>query len=426
MVALACVRGSRILKNLAENGSARIEPFGWVQWPENDDFSEQLMRVMSSAQEGGSTVSECLGAATRIDPRDDESWYREWKKTADDNRKRGNLAFRDGHARTAQGHWLRATNYYRTALRFLAPGDSRKAAAVEQMQRCGRNYVGNLTQPGEAVEIPWSGDDVLQGYFLPAAGPVNRAPVVICVGGTDYFKEEHLLGMPGYAHDRAMSLLIVDLPGQGYRQSDGRLGGSGIEWAISSCVDFLIARDDVDQRRIAIFGLGVGASFATRAAALDQRFAAAVCDGGIWDLQERAFAISRFGAGDRSPSIGATIREHRANSIVRRIKCPILVAQGRHDGLDLGDVAKLCSALREQGVAIHLKRFAASPIDIDNSALGQEDIFDWISNRLDAGTTASRDRPAQVTPVSNVSRMDFGSRLNRRRRASKWPSPGAS
>ena len=204
-----------------------------------------------------------------------------------------------------------------TALRFLAPGDVRKAGVVEQMQRCARNYVGHLTPAGEAVEIPWSGDDVLQGYFLPAPGPAHRAPVVICVGGTDYFKEEHLLGMPGYAHDRGMSLLIVDLPGQGYGHSDRSLGRGGIEWAISSCVDVLIAREDVDERKLAIFGLGVGASFATRAAALDHRFAAAVCDGGIWDLHERAFTIGRFGSGGRPQSIGATIRQiqrrqHRA------------------------------------------------------------------------------------------------------------------
>ena len=383
------------------------------------------MRVMSAAEEGGSTVSECLGAARRIDPRDDESWYREWKKIADDNRKRGNLAFRDGHARTAQSNWLRATNYYRTALRFLAPGDLRNAGVVEQMQRCGRDYVANLTPAGEAVEIPWSGDDVLQGYFLPAAGPAHRAPVVICVGGTDYFKEEHLLGMPGHAHDRAMSLLIVDLPGQGYGQADRRLGGAGMEWAISSCVDFLISRDDVDQDRIAIFGVGIGASFATRAAALDHRFAAAVCDGGIWDLRERAFAIGRFGAA-RSASIGTTIRQYTAESIARRIKCPILVAHGQHDWLDAGDVARYCNALKAQGVAIQLKRFAASAADVDNSALGHEDIFDWIANRLDdAGTTAGSG-PARATPVSNISRIDFGSRLSRRRRASKSPSPGAS
>jgi hypothetical protein len=260
-----------------------------VPWPENDDFSAQLMRVMSAAQEGGSTISECLSASARIDPRDAESWYSEWKKIGDDNRKRGNLAFRDGHARTALSNWLRAMNYYRTALWVMAPGDVRKAGLVEQMQRCARNYIDIVTPKGESVEIPWSGEDVLQGYFLPAA-PAQRAPVVMCIGGTDYFKEEHLLGMPGYARDRGMSLLVVDLPGQGYSQLDRSLGQGGVEWAISSCVDFLIERQDVDQRKLAIFGIGIGASFATTAAAVDQRFAAAVCDGGIWDLHERAFA----------------------------------------------------------------------------------------------------------------------------------------
>jgi dienelactone hydrolase len=390
-----------------------------VQWPENDDFSMQLMRVMSAAQEGGSTISECLGAATRIDPRDDESWYREWKKIADDNRKRGNLAFHNGHARTAQSNWLRATNYYRTALRVLAPDDFRKAGVVEQMHRCARNYVDNLAPAGEAVEIPWAGDNVLQGYFLPAPWPAHRAPVVICVGGTDYCKEEHLHGMPRYAHERGMSLLIVDLPGQGFGESDHGLGRSALEWAISSCVDFLIAREDVDERKLAIFGLGVGASFATRAAALDHRFAAAVCDGGIWDLHERALTIGRFGSGARSASIGANIRKYSRDSIARGIKCPILVAQGQHDWLEAGDVAKFCNALKGQGVEINVKSFAASNADIDDPALGNEYIFDWISNRLDAGRTAVCPQALQTVMVSNVARVNFRSRLNRQRPASK-------
>jgi dienelactone hydrolase len=411
---------------LAADGSPRAEPFGWVQWPENDDFSMQLMQVMSAAQEGGSTISECLGAATRIDPRDDESWYREWKKVADDNRKRGNLAFHNGHAKTAQSNWLRATNYYRTALQVLAPDDLRKAGVVEQMHRCARNYVDNLTPAGAAVEIPWSGDGVLQGYFLPAPWPAHRAPVVICIGGTDYCKEEHLLGMPRYAHDRGMSLLIVDLPGQGYGQSGHGLGRGAIEWAISDCVDFLIARDDVDERKLAIFGLGVGASFATRAAALDHRFAAAICDGGIWDLHERAFAIGRFGIGAYSTSIEANIKRYSRDSIARGIKCPILVAKGQHDWLEAGDVAKYCNALKGHGVEINVQGFAASSADIDDPALGNENIFDWISNCLSAGGTAACAQPLQSAMASNVSRVNFRSPLNRRRPASKWPSPGAS
>ena len=45
-----------------------------MQWPDNEDYSLQFMRVLGSAQEGGSTVSECFLAASRIVPGDDESW----------------------------------------------------------------------------------------------------------------------------------------------------------------------------------------------------------------------------------------------------------------------------------------------------------------------------------------------------------------
>ena len=56
------------------------DPRGWMQWPGNEDFSFQFMRVLGAAQDGGSTVSECLLAASGIDPNHEESWYRQWKK----------------------------------------------------------------------------------------------------------------------------------------------------------------------------------------------------------------------------------------------------------------------------------------------------------------------------------------------------------
>jgi hypothetical protein len=66
----------------------RFEAGGWVHWPDNEDDGLEFMRVLGSAQEGGSTVSECFLAATRIVPGDDESWHREWKALADANKER--------------------------------------------------------------------------------------------------------------------------------------------------------------------------------------------------------------------------------------------------------------------------------------------------------------------------------------------------
>ena len=351
-----------------------------MQWPASEDYSFQFMQLLGAAQDGGSTVSECFLAASGIIPGDDESWYREWKKLADASMERGNHALRKGHGRTASSNWLRALNYSRAAQVFLGSEDPRHAQVVADMQACSRLYL-RTAGAGEAVEIAWADGDTLQGYFLPApqSGP---SAVAICFGGLGQFKEEFLHSLPRYAHGRGLSLLLIDLPGQRSAASqDPRLGRYDIETAISGWVDYLTARDDVDPQRIAIFGDGLGAALATRGASLDDRFAAAVCDAGIWDLHERAF-LAGSAAGGKRP-----FDQLCSNSIARNIRCPILVTIGEHDWLDAGHVTGCCQALRAAGLAIDLKIFAAAetaaaPAHMDNPTIGYEFIFDWIADRL--------------------------------------------
>lgn len=107
-----------MLRNL-DASSGRYEPFGWMHWPDNQDYGLQFMRILGAAQEGASTISECFLTATRITPGDDESWYREWKKIGQTSRVRGDIAFQRGHTETAKSNWLRASNYFRSAELFL-------------------------------------------------------------------------------------------------------------------------------------------------------------------------------------------------------------------------------------------------------------------------------------------------------------------
>jgi hypothetical protein len=96
--------------------------------PENEDYSAQFMRVLGTAQEGGSTVFECLPTARRFTPGDNESWYREWKRIADANKVRGDRALAEGYIQTAQSNWLRASNYFRSAEYLLDAHDRRRAS----------------------------------------------------------------------------------------------------------------------------------------------------------------------------------------------------------------------------------------------------------------------------------------------------------
>src|SRR5438105_15241469 len=84
----------------------------WAYWPGREDLSIEFTRLLGASQEGGATVAECFTTASRIDFSDDQSWYREWKKTADASFKRGNDALGGGHLLTARSMWVRAIGYY--------------------------------------------------------------------------------------------------------------------------------------------------------------------------------------------------------------------------------------------------------------------------------------------------------------------------
>ena len=133
----------------------------WFQWPENEEYSLQFMRVLASAQEGASTISECFFTARLISPGDDQSWYDAWKKVADANKARGNESFEQGGLNAATGNWLRASNYYRTAGVFLESKDPRHKLLIQDMRACSRRYLENLCPKGELLQIPFDGNHEL-------------------------------------------------------------------------------------------------------------------------------------------------------------------------------------------------------------------------------------------------------------------------
>lgn len=356
-------------------------------WPEREELSIEFTRLLGAAQEGGSTVAECHLTAGRIDFSDDNSWYREWKRIADTSYERGNAALSRGNILTAKSNWLRAIGYYQSAAFPFDSEDENHRAAIESMHACAGNYLRHRNPPGEVVSIPWPGGYPLEGYFLPAKGP-GRAPAIICMGEPDQRKEEYLYKVARYAGDRGMSLLAVDLFGA---TPDARLedvvGRSDLEMTIGHIMDYVVAREDVDERRVAILADGWGSSFVARGIAFDDRFAAAVCDGGIWDLHERAFLESRI-----APVDARIVHRPAFSRVARNIKCPVLISAGGRGWLKADRVKELYDGLKAEGRDVMLKIFtseetAATQGHADNPTLASEFIFDWIASRL--GISAS-------------------------------------
>ncbi|WP_424627731.1 alpha/beta fold hydrolase [Bradyrhizobium sp. SYSU BS000235] len=374
-------------RNAIDAAAPRYDQRGWTQWPQNEEYSFHFMKVLGSAQEGGSTISECFMTASRIAAGDDESWYREWKRIADVNKTRGDLALSEGHALTAQSNWLRASNYYRTAAIFLEADDRRRKPLLDQMQACSQLYIRHLSPGGEILRIPCFEGSYVEAYFLRASVSTAPAPVVICVGGPDQFKDEHLYKIHREARARGVSLLLVDLPGQG--ESPPTRGGVQyqVETAISGCFDYLMTRNDVDGQRIVIWGDSLGAASASRAASADDRFAAAVCDAGVWDSLGRHFIMDR--TSDEGEPAEEAGRDAWSPDVLAQIGCPTLVTLGEHDWLDHRQFSKFQHYFSSLGRDVTFKCFsaaetAASHAHSDNPTIASEYIFDWISSRLSA------------------------------------------
>lgn len=356
-----------------------VELRGLAWWTEREDWQIEFTRLLGAAQDGGSTVAECYIAARRIEGSDDHAWHREWKRLADTSRRRGNEAREKGHMLTARSNWLRAINYYQSAAFSLDPEDGDHRAAIESMRRCARDYLRHRIPSGEVVQIPLPGSYQLEAYFLPAPETARPAPAIICIGEPGQRKEEYLHKVERHARDRGMSMLAVDLFGAG---SEDANSFCDLELTIGHVMDHLVARDDVDRDRIAVLADGWGSSFVARGIALDGRFAAAVCDGGIWDLHERIFMIDRD-----APLDTALIRRLGLAQVARNIDCPVLISTGERGWLRAERVRELYRHLKAEGADVTLKIFgrgetASLQGHVDNPTLANEYIFDWLASRL--------------------------------------------
>lgn len=364
----------------------------WMFWPEREDLSAEFMRLLATAQDGGATIAECLLVARRAPRGDELSWHREWVRVAETNRKRADSALAAGHMATAQRNWLRAVNYYNAAILPLDSADGRRQASIVAMQECARSYLKCGDPAGEVITLPWLNDHSLQGYFLPAPSTHGPAPTVICIGEPGHRKEEFLFKLAPHARERGLSMLAVDLFGA--RTDDFLeeiIRRPDIKTSISCVVDYLCSRVDVDSDQIAVLADGWGSSFVADAVAREPRVAAAVCDGGLWDLNERAFQANRTMLRD-----AAIVPVPEVPSIARNIGCPLLITLGEDGWLKTDRAREMVQQLRNRRLDVTLKVFtaeetAAAQGHADNPSLANEFIFDWLASRLAPAPPASFD-----------------------------------
>jgi len=249
------------------------------------------LRTLSLAGSGGAEINECLIAAEKIKDNDAESWTKEWAVIAEKVSKAAQEAMQSDQKTTARQAYLRACNYYRTAMFPLPPTDARLdkylTLSREHFQKAAKLFSPQI----EVVDIPM-GDAKLPAYFLSAGQP-NR-PTLIAINGGDSTNEElvHWIGFA--AIERNWNCIVFEGPGQwsALQLNPGLYLQSDYEVPMKAVVDYIVQRNDVDANRIATIGYSLGTQFAVRASVFDKRISACICSGGvIVDVYEAWHAV---------------------------------------------------------------------------------------------------------------------------------------
>jgi len=387
-----------LIEKITADRQAHYEPYGWHHWPEHPWLAYQFRRALGETQEGGGAVSECFQAASRMIPGDKESWHREWMRVADRNWNRGIEAEKRGHIRTAMNCFLRAADYYRQAEFHLQADDPRRLPTFEKMEACSRKFIGALEPAGEAVDIPYENGAPLCAYFVRTPQSGTKHPVLICFGGLDSIKDEMWFMQAHGALQRGISVLMVDLPGQGGTLRRHKLANRpDTEVPIGRCIDWLVARDDVDASRIAACGSSLGGYYATRAGCYEHRLAAVIAHGAVWAITDLwGNADDKHGLAEHirwvfgKPSMKeamAKARDFDLTGHLDHMKCPLLVLHGGHDVLTVSQARKVYDDAKARGVDVTLRltseqETGAEHCQHDNPTLGQEIMNDWLADKF--------------------------------------------
>jgi 2,6-dihydroxypseudooxynicotine hydrolase len=318
-----------------------------------------------------------------------EDWCAAWSRVGAEHESLGRTALEQGRHLSAGGHLAQAAVYYHFG-KFLFVDDlDQMRAAHGRAVACLTDALPHLQPPGRRVQIAFEGS-ILVGIFRCPQGQ-GPHPCVIMFSGLDSAKEELRLTEDTFLA-RGVATFSVDGPGQGEAEYDLPIRG---DWSApgEAVVDAASALPEVDEARIAVWGVSLGGYYAPRvAAALGSRIKACVALAGPYDfgacweqlpeLTRRAFQV-RSGAPDdpEAHRIASTLTMAGHAS---RVTAPLLVVFGRQDRLIPWQHAE--RLVSETGGEVELLMLEQGNHGCANLAPWHRPYTaDWLATRLHAG-----------------------------------------
>jgi pimeloyl-ACP methyl ester carboxylesterase len=396
----------------------------------SDEFFDfEILRVLSFARYGGSDVGEVLKAAALLKPGDVECYHDVFNKLALRIKKQADAINVDKHTVSARDAYFRASTYFRAAEFFLhgKPDDPRIRSLWDQQTIYFDKAIALLPQPGQRLLLKGDGFDIPAIFYPTAPGDTAAPkPTIIVGGGFDGSQEELLYAFGFAALDRGYNFMTYEGPGQSTVRLQQGLGFiHDWEKVVSPVVDHVVARPEVDSKRVALLGWSLGGYLSVRAAAFEPRIAATVAVDGVEDgstaftglLPPAAkIAYEAGDAGQLNDIMENFLASGKAPTVVRwaveqgiygfavnsfadfmervklmtlvgiedKVKQPVLICEASNDMLFQGQPALVKKALGDLGTYVILTDEDAASVHCHLGAFtfANQIIFDWLDDTL--------------------------------------------
>ena len=379
----------------------------WFKYfPEHHMWSQVLLTFLEMAPWGGAKLYEVdqIGKRLRKSVGDNDAWFTEWAKMAEQVEAFADEAATRGRNLTAGEAYISASMYYFAGERHIPPSDPRKKMAFEKVLRCFRNGIQRCHPQIERVVFPYE-KTTLPAYYYPTDKKAKgRSPAAVCFGGLDSTKEMLLCAGLELSR-RGIVCLIIDPPGQGEAL---RLQGIPIrhdyEVPTGAAVDYLETRDEVDPKRIGIVAWSMGGYYAPRSVAFEKRFKACAVLGAHYDYHavwvHRRKVLESGGTKGSSPIFQLPwvmgvetmdqamekLKAYTLEGVAEKIECPILIIHGEKDGIVPVAMAhrlyeKVGSKKKELRI-FNEEEGGEQHCMLDNRKFGVTYIADWLSEVL--------------------------------------------
>lgn len=388
------------------------------------DFDSELIRAFAYDKDFGPTFGECISTAMKITEGDFDSWYTEWKATADKLYEIAESSYGAGFNESAKQNYLAASVCYRTADLFIRQNlDDERIIPLADMQRKSFRKGMEFFDFGfEVLNIPYE-STTLDGYLFTVDKSGKPRPTLIFIGGYDSFVEETFYSGVYQALLRGYNVLSFDGPGQGQVLRRQKLYFRP-DWenVVKPVKEYAKTLAGVDSDSLIIFGRSFAGYLGPRTACHDSDYKAIIADAALFNLGgaitqkfppellelvkinmddkvEEIFSekfkdkATEFYFKSRMSTHGAkTVAEYirmlfdySIEGIAQNIKIPALIAAGEYDSNAVSESQKLFDAISSEDKTLCIFKGdegAGEHCESANQTTFYTKVFNWLDERI--------------------------------------------